>query len=168
MTVRRSFGVRARALGLSAVALALAPFVLVPACSTGAVGVDACRAIESARCDAVPACEGDDPSFGIVTEEQIRNCKVFYNDHCLHGLENTEEDPSQDTIDDCVAAVALVAQCQRDKVDVLVDCERLGETEEDRARFVVADAADASPCEALERPELIADCAFVATPEEEE
>ena len=49
-------------------------------CGTDAVGVDACRQIEEARCDAAPACTGDDDTFGIRTEEQVRNCKALYRD----------------------------------------------------------------------------------------
>lgn len=142
-------------LGLG-VAFALA----APGCSTGAVGVDACRAIESSRCDAAPACEDGDPSFGIVTEEQIENCKVFYNDACLVGLENVDEEPTQDTVDDCVAAVVKVGACQTAKAATMAECEDGPE--------VVAGAEELNPCEVLAKPENLKDCAFVAADDEEE
>ena len=148
----RSEKARPRALGAALLALGLGAAALVPACDTGAVGIDACRAIETARCDAAPTCEGDDPSFGIATETQIRNCKTFYNDQCLVGLENTEAEPSQDAVDDCVAAIVAIAACQVAGVGVMSECEGvvMKETFE-----------QLSPCEALERPERVADCFFI-------
>lgn len=160
---------RARfASGVAVAVVGLAAAGLVPACTTGAVGVDACRQIESARCDAVPACEGDDPSFGISTEVQIRNCKVYYNDFCLVGLENAKNEPIQDDVDDCSAAIGVVAACQRDNIDILVECLRIAEEPEERVAFVLAEFADISPCEALRFPERLSDCAFIAKPDDDE
>ncbi|NUP10374.1 MAG: hypothetical protein HOW73_30355 [Polyangiaceae bacterium] len=154
---------RVRALGVALAALALSPFALVPACSTGAVGIDACRQIESARCEAAPACENGDPSFGIATEEQVDNCKVFYNDHCLVGLENTEAEPVQDDVNDCVAAVQAMAACQTAGAATLAECDAI-----DVDKVIDPDYPDITPCEALFRPWRTQPCAFVEKPDEDE
>jgi len=147
-------------------ALWLGAPLFIPGCSTGAVGIDACRAIESARCDAAPDCQGDENSFGIETEEQVSNCKVFYNDHCLVGLENTEAEPAQDDVDKCVNAVAAVAKCKRTPDIVTMDACN---TSNENAAETVEGEAGRTPCEVLQEPELLKACAFVAEkPEEEE
>lgn len=126
-------------------------------CSTDAVGVDACRLIESARCDAAPTCEGDPDSSGIVTEVQVENCKTFYRDHCLVGIENDQAEPDGDDVTDCVEAIGKVAKCQTDKVETMADCDV----------EVESGGSDLSPCGAMAEPELITACAFVAAEEEE-
>lgn len=126
-------------------------------CSTEAVGIDACRSIESARCTAAPVCEGSDTPFGIVTERQVENCITYYRDHCLVGLENTSEEPGEDEVADCVDAIAKVAKCQTDKVETMADCDVA----------VNLSAQSESPCFALANPETIDVCAFVAEPEAE-
>jgi hypothetical protein len=125
-------------------------------CSTEAVGIDACRSIEAARCTAAPVCEGSDNPFGIVTEQQVENCITYYRDHCLVGLENTSEEPAEDDVVDCVDAIAKVAKCHTDKVEKMVDCDVA----------VSLAAQDESPCAALANPETIDACAFVAESEE--
>ncbi|MFO0548785.1 MAG: hypothetical protein U0271_10380 [Polyangiaceae bacterium] len=141
------------------VALGLTAATMVPGCDTGARGVDACRAIESARCDAAPACEGDDDDFGIATDVQVENCKVFYNDHCLNGIENNKDsDPDQGDTDDCVEAVNTTAACQRSGVASMADCD--GVTMETGSETI-------TPCQALHEPELMSACAFVALPPED-
>ncbi len=127
-------------------------------CSTDAVGIDACRSIESARCDAAPVCEGDPDSFGIVTEVQVENCKTFYRDHCLVGIENDKAEPDEDDVTDCVDAIAKVAKCQTDKVETMADCDVEMEPK----------GGDLSPCGAMAEPELITACAFVAAEKEDE
>lgn len=127
------------------------------ACSTDAVGIDACRQIETARCEAQPACKGDPASTGIVTEEQVENCVTFYRDGCLVGIENDAEEPSEGDTKDCVEAIQRTAKCQTDGVAVMADCDV--ETE--------SGGADLSPCEAMMQPELITACAFVAATTEE-
>src|SRR5690606_10683950 len=49
------------------------------ACKTKAVGIEECRAIEAARCEASVAC-------GIVESEELDSCIRFYEDQCLHGF----------------------------------------------------------------------------------
>jgi hypothetical protein len=81
-----------------AIAAACALFVLGAAglggCSTDAVGVEACRTIQTARCEVAPACLGQE-EFAIETEEQVENCKTYYIDGCLVGVENSNAAPAK-------------------------------------------------------------------------
>lgn len=101
MTSRR---VSVRVLVLAALALGLATAV---ACGTDPVGVDSCRAIESARCENANSCgidlskpvhRGDSPSL------DVGACKRYYEDACLHGLVATE-DPGSVKVQDCVNVI---------------------------------------------------------------
>ncbi len=127
-------------------------------CSTEAVGIDACRRIESARCDAAPTCEGTDQAFGITTEAQIRNCKAFYIDHCLLGIENTEAEPGEEDVVPCEEAIVALGACQTNGVATMAECEGVTMVEGQEAL---------TPCEALRNPETLSACAFVAAVEEE-
>lgn len=91
----------------------------------------------------------------MATETEVENCKTFYRDHCLVGLENTDGEPDSDEVDDCVAAVEKLAACGRDGVEAIADCDVA----------VASGASPATPCEALANPETIAACAFVAAEE---
>ncbi len=78
------------------------------ACGTDAVGVDACRAIQKAECEAAPAC-------GIVLEPpyhttgtDVDECIRFYNDQCLHGLASGT-DPGTVAVNACVSAIESAA-----------------------------------------------------------
>ncbi|NUO49939.1 MAG: hypothetical protein HOV80_13880 [Polyangiaceae bacterium] len=136
-------------------------------CGTDAVGVDACRQIEEARCDAAPACTGDQFTFGIRTEEQVRNCKALYRDQCLHGIENaggSDEDevdePSDGNVDKCIKAIKATANCKRKQPDVngdtvttMADCPDVA---------VVSGWSDKTPCETLNSVEKLDACKFVA------
>lgn len=84
---------------------------LVPGCGTDAVGVEACRQVEMARCDLAPLCAGFDGSPNIKTAEQTQNCRQLYSDHCLLGLENTKSEVGQADIDACVKALKKTADC---------------------------------------------------------
>ena len=78
--------------------------VLGAACGTDAVGVDACKQIESARCEQAPAC-------GIALEPpyhtngtDVTECQRYYDDACLHGLASGS-DPGPTAVKACVAAI---------------------------------------------------------------
>lgn len=82
--------------------------LLAPACGTDAVGVDACRQVQTAECQEAPAC-------GIVLEPpyhtsgtDVDECIRFYNDACLHGLANGS-DPGPTAVNQCVAAIHTAA-----------------------------------------------------------
>src|SRR5512142_368585 len=72
-------------------------------CATEAAGVDSCRKIEYARCDAAAHC----PSiFGALDPAA---CHRFYRDHCLHGL--PVPDPGLGKVNACVRDVTLLGEC---------------------------------------------------------
>jgi hypothetical protein len=84
---------------------ALAAIVLVAAgCGTDAVGVQACRQIQEARCQQAPACgiALQPPYHG--NGSDVDACIRFYNDQCLHGLASGA-DPGQIAVNKCVAAI---------------------------------------------------------------
>jgi hypothetical protein len=136
---------------------ALGIAALAYGCGTDAVGVDACRTIEKARCEVAPACTGDPDTFAIRSEEQVRNCITLYNDHCLHGLENAEVDePSQGNIDRCVNAIKATAACKKAGVPTMAECLE-----------VVSLDTTLTPCQALHAPETLEDCVFIRTPPKE-
>jgi hypothetical protein len=72
-------------------------------CGSSAVGVDACRRIESARCDRAPACQVplDVPNYTSGTAAEA--CVRFYDTACLHGL--TVSDPGGTAVNACVTAI---------------------------------------------------------------
>lgn len=85
--------------------LALAAFAF--ACGTDPVGVDACRRVETVRCESAPACgldlgrpvhRGDDPKNAVAA------CIRYYDDACLHGIE-APEDPGNVKTQACVDAI---------------------------------------------------------------
>ena len=100
MTSRRQ---SVRVLVLAALALGL-PTAL--AC-TKPIGVDACRAIETARCENANSC-GIDMSRpvhrGDSASSDVGACKRYYDVACLHGLV-TSEDPGSAKVDECVKVI---------------------------------------------------------------
>ena len=76
---------------------------LGPACGTSAKGTDACRAIESARCDK-RAQTGCDPTFA-VTYGDAASCAHFYDAQCGRGLQDGTRDPTKAELDRCIAAI---------------------------------------------------------------
>ena len=86
-----------------AVALGAAAAAVALACTTGAVGVAACKQIERARCNRLPSCSGiqsPDTPYGSPVDECIR----YYDIDCLHGLA-IAENPSSSEITACVDAI---------------------------------------------------------------
>jgi hypothetical protein len=75
-------------------------------CGTDAVGTDACRKIEQARCSRAPMC----PDLDIQGEVALEQCLQFARDRCLHGL--AVPDPGPTVVDTCVAAISTTASCQ--------------------------------------------------------
>jgi hypothetical protein len=134
------------AMSAAGVALAAVAGVGAGGCGTDAVGIEACEAIENARCDAAVACRPDwDPAY----------CKDYYRDQCLHGIENAEASPSQEAIDACVAAIGKVQGCAQTGVATAAECA-----------IPLVDGADpgTSPCTLITvSPELMKACSFVAT-----
>ena len=96
-----------------ACAAACALFVLGAAglggCSTDAVGIEACRLIQTARCEVAPSCLGQE-EFAIETEEQVENCKTYYIDGCLVGVENPNA--SDESGVGCEGAIRAIGACE--------------------------------------------------------
>jgi len=112
----------------------------LPGCGTDAVGIEACRRIEQARCDAAVSC-------GFV--EDAEACRRFYRDHCLHGLGRPA--PDGVTLDRCVQAIERAADCARSDPEASVD--------------ECADppsSADLEVCELVRSPERAPECAFLS------
>ncbi len=88
------------------------------ACSNDAVGVQACREIETARCEAAPACPSApfDLSSPAPAGDPVAACVRYYNDACLHGI-GTTVTPGNAAVSSCVAVIVAAgkaAASQRD------------------------------------------------------
>ncbi|WP_437603517.1 hypothetical protein [Sorangium sp. So ce590] len=144
-------------LGLGAVTLA------TQSCGNDAVGVDACRQIEAARCEAAAAC----PEWvgSADADERVKTCVEFYWDQCLHGIENdgtggdnrAAAEPTDGQVKACVDAVGAARKCAGDKVASMAECPAAP----------LAEGVDGaiSPCEVItEKAHELAACAFVVAP----
>jgi hypothetical protein len=114
-----------------------------PGCGTDAVGIDDCREIERARCEAAAHC-------GVV--DDVEECQRFYRDHCLHGL--SVESPGAIAVENCVMVIQRAGECARDNGGVdarLTECGRVSD------ETVGADEA----CDLVLYPERAAECRFL-------
>ncbi len=78
----------------------------IGACGSTPVAVDACRSIESARCQWATACHID-LEFPVRRSEatsSVDDCIRYYNDACLHGIV-APTDPGQTLTNACVDAI---------------------------------------------------------------
>lgn len=127
---------------------ALFAFVLVHAsgCGTDAVGIDDCRDIEEARCEAGQYC-------GLVAKDEVDACKRFYRDQCLHGLA-TGDRPGKIRVKECVATIQAAGSCAKQGFENLVDCPK---PPSDKTALTVT-------CDVIERPELVEECDFLYKP----
>jgi hypothetical protein len=88
-------------------ALASSAIILVfVACTGSAVGVEACKQIEEARCLNAPAC-----GIALTTPvsrdgvgHQLDACVRYYDDACKHGLAS-KNDPGPTAVQACVDAI---------------------------------------------------------------
>lgn len=87
-------------------ALAAASAVLVAACGTDAVAVEACRQVETARCTQASAqsCANVVLSRPVHQDSDVTACIRFYSDACLHGLANPT-DPGAVAVKACVDVI---------------------------------------------------------------
>ncbi len=141
---------------LTALVSATCSFVLVSgvSCGTDAVGVDDCRKIEEARCEAATHCEGD------LQVDDVDACKRYYRDHCLHGLA-VDQAPGDPTVNRCVSAIEAAGNCAADDPNVsAAACAR-----EALALDEPGDERIETACDVVRYPELIPECDFLSEEE---
>jgi len=93
-----------RVVVLVATLAGLAP--LAAACGTDATGVDACKAVETARCQQAPSCPQQvqlEPPYH-TSGDDVDACIRYYDVACLHGLASGNV-PSSAQLNACVAAI---------------------------------------------------------------
>lgn len=116
-------------------------------CGTDAVGVDECRDIEQARCEAGAAC-------GIV--DDVDECKRFYRDQCLHGFSNGER-PGAPQMKACLQTIKLAGECAKAGIENLADCPAPAPT---------AKTVHTKVCDVILTPQGAQECDFLAEPVE--
>jgi hypothetical protein len=89
-------------------ALALSSAAVAPCaagCNSDAVGVDACKAVEEARCQQVPNCPSIQvsPPIQYTSGSATDACIRYYDTACGHGL--AVSDPGTQAVNACVAAI---------------------------------------------------------------
>src|SRR4030095_6714384 len=89
-----------------ALSLALAGVLSLTACGTDAVGTDACRKIEQARCRKAASC----PDLALRAATGVEECVQYPRDRCWHGLAVAA--PGPPSIDACVSAIEQAATCE--------------------------------------------------------
>lgn len=113
------------------------------ACDTNAVGVEECRSIEHARCEAAAHCPDQ---FAV---RNVEECKLFYRDHCLHGMATAV--PTAAELRACVGSIQALSGCaEKDASASVLTCG-----------VPATKAAPATVCKLLAEPEVIASCAFL-------
>lgn len=134
---------------------AAATFSLVTAssCGTSAVGVDECRDIEQARCQASAFCLD---SRGNPLIEDVGACERYYRDHCLHGL--AAKPPAGASVGACLDVIEAAGRCAKSDPDAALDCTETAS--KPRGNFSLA-------CDLVAHPERAVECAFLLeTPDE--
>ena len=126
---------------------ALGAWFGLSACDTSAVGVESCRQIEYARCGAAIHCPD---MFKI---KSVEACKLFYRDHCLHGLA-LDRDPGAGIVNPCVNAITEIGNCAaetHDQTTPVQSCEP-----------AIPDVSgNNSVCSYIQKPETIPKCSFL-------
>lgn len=112
-------------------------------CGTDAVGVEACREIEGARCRAAAQC-------GLI--EDVENCQRFYQDHCLHGV-RLEQSPRSVDVRQCVEAIDAAGRC--------ADREGPRTAPAECGSNLLTESSARRVCDIVEEPERAPDCAFL-------
>jgi len=120
------------------------------ACATDAVGVDSCRKIEYARCDAASHCP---TTFGSKINPSA--CRLFYRDHCLHGL--SYDDPGAVQVGDCVRDIVALGACAADSQ---ADPENATPSSCD-LEIQSLDSQITTACGLIAQPQSIPSCAFL-------
>jgi uncharacterized membrane protein YgcG len=129
-------------LGLSIMIASTVPL----SCNTKAIGIDECRDIEYARCEVGVNCK---TVFDI---DDVKACKRFYRDQCLHGMDVTEV-PGKPEVNQCIDRIRILGGCaQKTGEDTLVSKCADSTTNDDSVRTV---------CELLKKPQNAPECSFL-------
>jgi hypothetical protein len=113
-------------------------------CGTKAIGIEACRDIEKARCEAAQYCGRID---------DVDACRRYYQNHCLHGLAKGVEAPPDDVVAECVSTIEKAGNCAKgDRFASLEDCEP--EVSQDPRGATRA-------CHIVLYPEFATECSFL-------
>lgn len=142
MRIRLRLGRAAFAVVLGGGALAAAP-----GCGTDAVGIDECRDIERARCEAARSC-----NLGIDDDAEARVCERFARDGCLRGLA-TSEAPRSNDLTRCVSAIRRAGECAA--------ASGAGTLARSEACGLLVFRAEATACDVVETPEEAQECQFL-------
>ncbi|HEY2408722.1 MAG TPA: hypothetical protein VGI10_22105 [Polyangiaceae bacterium] len=126
---------------------ALCSFTIVSAagCGTDAKGIDDCRSIEEARCEAAKNC-----GIGVT---DVDACRRFYRDQCLHGL--AVDSPGGPVVASCVAVIRAAGACATSPDTLLSSCP---------SPLASEPATLTKACQVVTNPELATECAFLAPP----
>ncbi|MBK7581814.1 MAG: hypothetical protein IPI67_16600 [Myxococcales bacterium] len=141
---------RALAAGVTS---AITAFLVVHAsgCGTDAVGLEECRDIETARCEAGKFC-------GLV--DDVDQCKRFYRDQCLHGLAAGER-PGAPLVKECVATIRAAGACAKAGYTTLAECAA-----DPTLSLPSQKTYHTTSCDIVKEPEGAEECEFLYKPVE--
>src|SRR5579863_7065119 len=89
---------------LRAVSASFLAGLLIAACNGGPVGIDACKSIETARCNQTAKCPAISMQPPVWTSgDGVDACIRYYDTACLHGL--PVGDPGSTAVKACVTAI---------------------------------------------------------------
>jgi hypothetical protein len=93
--------------------LVFAALLHASGCGSEARGVDACRQIESARCEAASKCPTEFPEF---TERygSVASCQRFYDVQCGRGVQEASKEPSRAELTACLTQVRTSCEAAAD------------------------------------------------------
>lgn len=114
-------------------------------CGTDARGVDDCREIEQARCEAAKSC-------GIISN--VASCQRFYRDQCLHGL--SVASPGSAKVKACVATIRAAGLCAAQAAGSDPELSACDPAIEEAPSLSTA-------CDLVREPERAESCAFLAS-----
>lgn len=138
---------------LVAVLAALPVGLAAVSCGTDAQNVDACRQIESARCEVAPAC-----SAGF----DVDRCKRFYNDECLVGTGNADAGDITNLIQPCIKALQT---CAAADASAEAGCPGLALHADTKCHDTQGTVLEPTPCNILMHcPEVLEACNWAAKP----
>jgi uncharacterized membrane protein YgcG len=135
-------------LGLLTILVAVQP----SSCNTKAVGIDECRDIEYARCEAGVYCK---TAFAI---DDVNACKRYYRDQCLHGLD-VSKSPGKPEVSQCVESIQQLGRCAKTSGENAPAKACLDDT--------WTNAKIVTVCQLLKNPQVAPNCSFLVDQSDE-